>query len=67
MKTRVIETAHGKKLYCVECSAGITRDQLGQAERWCIDNIGLDGWKRVDREFHFNERHYAFIFAIRAL
>lgn len=66
MTTRVIETSKGKK-YCVECPRGITRDQLGRYERWCIDTIGLNGWERTDREFKFNERHYAFLFAIMAL
>jgi len=57
----------GETRYCVICHHTITRDELGQHERWCIDNIGLNGWFRNGREFQFNERHIAFLFAIRAL
>ena len=66
MKTRVIETSGGK-LYCVDCRAGISRDQLGQYERWCNEQVGLDGWKRIDKEFQFKERIHAFLFAITAM
>jgi len=66
MTTRVIEI-HGKKWYCVECNAGITRDQLGQCQRWCLDNIGFEGWMLEGREFRFRERHHAFLFAITLL
>ena len=66
MTTRVLETSNGKQ-YCVQCRVDITRDQLGQLERWCINTIGLNGWERVDREFRFKERHLAFLFAITAL
>jgi hypothetical protein len=66
MSTTVIRIGN-KKLYCVTCPINITRDELGQYERWCTENIGLSGWYRQGREFRFEERHYAFIFAIRSL
>jgi len=66
MSTRVVQRGN-RKFYAVLCTENVTRDELGQHERWCIDNIGLNGWLREGREFFFEQRHHAFIFAIRTL